>query len=298
MKNILYILSATALVGLNSCNNKNDQAFAYGNFEAVETTISAQMPGEIKALNITEGQVLKAQEVVGYIDTLELHFLKLEILANRKSISAQAENIITQIEVLQNELKNLKREQKRVKNLIEAGAATTRQLDDIEGKISVTQSKIRSIKSQNANVLGQVESVDAKLKQLENRISKSIIVSPIDGTVLSKLAEPFELGAPGKPLFKMANLQRLELKVYVSGSQLHKIKVGESYTVKIDGNGGDFIELKGKLTWVSSESEFTPKTIQTQEERVNLVYAAKILVENNGNLKIGMPGELWVSEVE
>lgn len=297
MKTIITSLAAIMLISI-SCNRNDDLADAYGNFEVDETVVSALMPGEIKQFNIVEGSTFKAGELVGYIDTLDLHLLKPELEANRMATASKTDNISTQIEVLQNQLSNLDREHKRIINLVKAGAATNKQLEDIEGQIDVVNSQIRSAKSQYAGVLALLKANDAKLAQLEEKIRKSRIVNPIDGIVLTKLAEAYEFTAPGKPLYKIANVNQIDLRVYVAGNQLSSLKLGESFTIKIDGAEGEMIDYPGKVIWVSSEAEFTPKTIQTKEERVDMVYAVKIRVENDGRIKIGMPGELWLNSTE
>jgi len=299
MKTIIKIsILAAILIGTVSCNRNDDLADAYGNFEVNETVVSALMSGEIMQFDIVEGSTYKASDLVGYIDTLDLHLLKPELEANRMATASKTDNISTQIEVLQNQLSNLEREHKRIINLVEAGAATSKQLEDIEGQIDVVNSQIRSAKSQYAGVLAQLKAYDAKLSQLEEKIRKSRIVNPIDGIILTKLAEVHEFTAPGKPLYKIANVNQIDLRAYVAGNQLSSIKLGDTFIVKIDGPEGEMIDYPGKVIWVSSEAEFTPKTIQTKKERVDMVYAVKIRVENDGRIKIGMPGELWLNRSE
>ena len=281
-----------------SCNRNNNLADAYGNFEVNETVVSSLMPGEIKQFDIEEGSTYKAGQLVGYIDTIDLHLFKPELHANRKATASKTENISTQIEVLKNQLANLEREQKRIINLVKAGAATSQQLDNIDGQIDVVNSQIKSARSQYAAVVAQLEGIDAKVLQLEEKIRKSRIVNPINGIVLTKLAEAYEFTAPGKPLYKIANIDVIDLRAFISGSQLSSIKLGETFTVKIDGADGEMIDYPGKVIWVSSEAEFTPKTIQTKKERVDLVYAIKVRVKNDGRIKIGMPGELWLNAAE
>ena len=294
---IITSIAAVMLISV-SCNRNDDLADAYGNFEVDETVVSALMPGEIMQFDIKEGSTYKAGQFVGYIDTIQLHLLKPELEANRMATANKTENISTQIEVLKKQLANLEREHKRVINLLEAGAATSKQQDDIEGQIDVVKSQIRSAKSQYSGVLAQLEAIDAKKKQLDEKIRKSRIVNPISGIVLTKLAEPFEFTAPGKPLYKIANIEQIDLRAYVSGDQLSSIKLGDTFTVKIDGPEGEMIDYPGKVIWISSEGEFTPKTIQTKKERIDMIYAVKIRVENDGRIKIGMPGELWLNIAE
>ncbi len=291
----IAMIAASAIFTLTGCNKNDEKADAYGNFEVDETVISAQMPGELVMFDVTEGERLEAGKLVGLVDTIQLSLAKPEIIANRKAVASKASNVIAQIEVLKDQLANLEREQRRVTNLLKVGAATQKQLDDINGQISVVKSQIQSVRTQNASILGQVEALDAKLAQLEDKIEKSKVVNPIDGIVLTKLAEPHEFVGPGKPLYKIANTDYLNLRAYVSESQLSSIKIGDTYTVKIDGPDGSLIDYEGTLIWVSEEAEFTPKTIQTKEERVDLVYAVKLRVKNDGRIKIGMPGEMWIN---
>lgn len=286
---IALVLTSTA------CNKNDDLADAYGSFEVDEILISAQMPGELTYFSIEEGAFLEEGMVVAMVDTIELYLMKLEVLANQQSISTQSDNIYAQINVLKDELSNLEREQKRVKNLKEAGAATSKQLDDIEGNIMVVKSRIQSVRTQNASILGQIEALDSRKAQIDEKIRKSIVVNPIDGIVLSKLAEANEYTAPGKPLYKIANIDVLDIRVFISGDQMSEIELGGVYTIKIDGLDGSMIDYEGLVTWISSEAEFSPKTIQTKKDRVDLVYAVKLSVKNDGKIKIGMPGELWLT---
>ncbi len=280
---------------MTGCNRNEELADAYGNFEVDETVVSSLMPGELVQFKIEEGSTYQSGETVGYIDTTDLHLLKPEMAANRKATASKTTSISTQIEVLKNQLANLEREHQRIINLVKAGAATNQQLDEIEGQIDVVHSQIQNAKSQYAGVLAQLEVIDAKMLQLEEKIRKSKVVNPVNGIVLKKLAEAHEFTAPGKPLYKIANIDLIDLRAYVSGSQLSTIKLGDTFTVKIDGTNNEMIDYPGKVIWVSAEAEFTPKTIQTKEERLDQVYAVKVRVKNDGRIKIGMPGELWLT---
>ena len=295
MKTTIAFLTAAMFFSM-ACNRNDDLADAYGNFEVDETVISAQAAGEIMAFDIKEGEKYESGQLVGYIDTTELYLLKPELEANIKATASKRQNISTQIGVLKSQMANLVREQKRVENLINSGAATTKQLDDINGQIDVVKQQIRNAKSQYAAIDAQILAIEAKLRQLNEKIRKSHIVNPVHGVVLAKLAEPHEFTAPGKPLYKIANIDEMNLRVFVAGSQLSGIKLGDTYTVKIDGPGGNMVEYPGKVIWIADEAEFTPKTIQTKEERVDLVYAVKLRVKNDGRIKIGMPGELWLNK--
>lgn len=294
MKNLLNSFFIIGILFLSACNNGEPEPDAYGNFEVDETIVSASMPGKLIYFKVEEGQPLDSGYVAGVVDTTDLYLAKQEVKANRKAIGSQGDNIMAQLQVLEDQLANLKREQKRLQNLVEAGAATTKQLDDINGNIDVVKSQMASVRTQNPGVIGKVEALDAKLDQLNHNIQKSIITNPVNGIVLSKLAEPFEMTGPGKPVYKIAALDIIYLRAYIPGSQLSSIKIGQEVTVKTDGSGGQLIDFPGTVSWISTEAEFTPKNIQTREERVDLVYAVKIRVKNDGRLKIGMPGELWL----
>ena len=300
MKNIkltkafFFIGMAWVSLSVTSCNDNSELADGYGNFEADEVIVSAKVPGELIEFNVNEGAMYQAGTVVGFVDTISLHLQKAELVANRRATASKVESVMAQLEVLKNERKNLEREHKRMIKLVDAGAATTQQLDDIEGKIQVVNSKIKSTRSQNPAIIGQVEAIDAKMVQLQNRIDDSEIVIPVNGVVLHKIAEPFEFTAPGKPLFKIADISDLNLRVYLPQEQMTQIKIGQEVTIRVDGLKGEMLDFPGTISWVASEAEFTPKTIQTKETRIDLVYAVKIRVKNDGTLKIGMPAELWL----
>ena len=279
---------------ISSCDDEGKLADGYGNFEADEVVVSSKVPGELIEFTVEEGKSYKQGVVVGYVDTISLHLQRAELNANKKAISSKVSSVMAQLDVLKDERANLEREHKRLVKLVEAGAATTQQLDDIEGKIQVVNSKIKSTRSQNPGIISQVEAVNAKMVQLDNRIEDSEILVPVNGVILHKIAEPFEYTAPGKPLFKIADISELNLRVYLPQEQMSQIKIGQDVTIKVDGLNGEMIDFPGTISWVASEAEFTPKTIQTKETRVDLVYAVKIRVKNDGSLKIGMPAELWL----
>lgn len=291
--NFLYI--PVLILLLSSCNSNKDLADGYGNFEAVETTISAEGNGKLMKFDVTEGQQLKKNTVVGYIDTIQLSLKKEQLKASKKVIASKSKGVLSQINVLKSQLKTAEVSKKRIVNLIAANAGTQKQLDDINGKIDMLKQQIISVETQNAPIINELKSLDVQVKQLEDQISKSVIVNPVNGTVLVKYAEPNEITGFGRPLYKIADLSKLQLRVFISETQLPDIKIGQEVTVKID-NGKEMNSFKGVVSWIASEAEFTPKIIQTKEERVNLVYAVKIDVENDGSLKIGMPAEMWIEE--
>ncbi len=297
MKKIQTIGLLIATIVLASCNSGDDLADGYGNFEATETVISAEGNGKLLAFNIEDGKTLKMNDIVGYIDTIQLSLKKEQLLATKNVINAKSAGVLSQISVLRAQLKTATISKNRMENLMKENAGTQQQLDEINGKIDMLNQQIRSIEIQNSSVINELKSLDAQLMQIQDQISKSKIINPINGTVLVKYAEPFEITSFGKPLYKVADLNSLQLRVYVSETQLTSIKVGQKVTVKVDVAEG-MKDYAGTITWIASDAEFTPKIIQTKEERVNLVYAVKIEVKNDGNLKIGMPAEMWVSTQE
>jgi HlyD family secretion protein len=294
-KKDLTILSIFALViSLTSCNGGGDLADGYGNFEATETTVSAEANGKIQFLDVAEGNLLEKNEVVGVIDTIQLSLKRDQLKAAKQTIYSKSTNVLSQRDVLQEELQVAQNDKKRIESLIKENAATQKQLDDIQGKVRILQQQIKSVETQNAPIINEVKGIEVQIEQIEDQIEKSIVKSPLDGTVLVKYAEPGEVAIFGKPLFKMANLDEMELRVYISETQLPNIKIGQSVTVKID-DVDSMRSYEGTVSWISASAEFTPKIIQTKEERVNLVYAVKIKVKNDGSLKIGMPAEMWIA---
>lgn len=295
MKNTQIIGTVViAVTLLTACNSNGDKADGYGNFEATEITVSSENTGKLIEFNLEEGYVIEKNKFIGYIDTIPLHLKKQQLLVQKDLINAKSKGVLSQINVLQAKLKTAKINKTRIDNLIKDNAGTQKQLDDIEGEIAVLNNSIRSIEIQNAPVVNELKSIDAQLDQLNDQITKSQIINPIHGTVLSKYAEPNEIVNYGKPLYKIADLSTMELRVYISETQLPNIKIGETVTVKIDDQDG-MKSFTGTVGWIASEAEFTPKIIQTKEERVALVYAVKVQVKNDGSLKIGMPAEMWLN---
>jgi HlyD family secretion protein len=293
---IINKIAGTAFltIALISCNN-NNKADGYGNFEAVEITVSAENNGKLNQFSVEEGQTIANGKIVGVIDTIPLALKKEQLMVSKNIISSKSSGVLSQISVLNAQLKTAKISQTRIQNLIKENAGTQQQLDAINGQIDVINQQIRSVEIQNAPVVNELKSIDVQISQLEDQLQKSLITNPIDGTVLVKYAEPNEITSFGKPLYKIADVSTMQLKVYISEKQLASIKIGQKVTVKIDSNK-DLKNYEGTISWISSEAEFTPKIIQTKEERVNLVYAVKIDVQNDGSLKIGMPAEMWISE--
>ena len=289
-KILLFLL----IVTLFSCKEKVTKADAYGNFEATETTISAEANGKLLQFNVTEGQVLKKDDLVAVIDTIPLHLKKAQLKASKTVVFSKSKTVSSHVKVLNAQLQGVLRNKKRVENLIRESAGTQKQLDDINDQIAVINEQIRSAKMQDKPVLKSVNPINAQIETINEQIRKAILKNPIDGTVLTKYAEVNEITSFGRPLYKIADLSLMKFKGYISEQQLAKIKIGDTVTIKID-NGESQKNYQGKVSWIASEAEFTPKIIQTKEERVNLVYAIKVQVKNDGTIKIGMPAEMWVN---
>jgi HlyD family secretion protein len=291
MKQIIIFL---LLASLFSCNNSNEKADGYGNFEATEVTISAEANGKLEFLNLEEGDLLEPNTLVGLVDTTQLYFNKQQLITSKATTHSKSANVLSQIDILQAQLKTTLIEQKRVQNMFAENAATKRQVDEIEGKVNVIKEQIKGVQTQNAPIINEIASIDVQIKKINDQIKNSKIINPIKATVLAKYAEPNEITSFGKPLYKIANLSQMTLRVYISETQLPNVKLNQKVTVKID-NGTEMKSYPGTISWISSVAEFTPKIIQTKEERINLVYAVKVDVKNDGSLKIGMPAEMWVS---
>ena len=294
MKHPYLILTSLLISLLGSCTGNGDKADGYGNFEATEITISAEANGKILFLDAEEGTVLGQNKVVGVIDTVQLSLKRDQLLASKNTIFSKSRNVLSQREVLKEQLKVAQNDKSRIENLLQAKAATTKQLDDINGQINIIKEQIKSVETQNSPIINEVKSIEIQIRQIEDQIHKSIIQNPVKGTVLVKYAEPNEVTAFGKPLYKIADLEDMILRVYISENQLSNLHIGQEVSVKIDA-GEEMRSYPGEISWISESAEFTPKIIQTKEERVNLVYAVKVKVKNDGSLKIGMPAEMWIT---
>jgi HlyD family secretion protein len=292
MKYSNIIMTVVLAMVVMACGNGNDQSDAYGNFEAVDYIISAENAGKIMELQLEEGDEFTEAKQVGFIDTTQLYLQKEQLKAQRRATAAGIQNILSRIEVYKEQLAILQKDKKRIDKMFADGAVSIKQLDDINGNVQVVEKQIESVKTENAQVFGNLESYDNQIKSLEDLIEKSKIFVPKTATVLEKYKEPYEMVNAGTPLFKLADLNVLDLRVYVSGDQLPALKIGQGVDVIIDKNETENESVKGTVSWISSQSEFTPKIIQTKEERVKLVYAVKVRVVNDGRLKIGMPGEI------
>lgn len=287
--NILFLV---VIVLLASCKSNKNGSDAFGTFEATETTISSESAGKIQWIKIEEGQVLNAGDTIALVDTVQLSLKREALLAQQKAASNKANYILAQVKVIEEQIKTSLVEKNRLEKLFKDGAATQQQLDNINGLLAVYEKQISTIETQNAPVINELEAYDKQIAQLTDQINRSYVVNPVSGTVLTKYSEANEIVNQGKALYKIADLNDIFLRAYVSGAQLPNIKLEQKVTVLADKNESELKEYEGVVTWISSTAEFTPKIIQTKEERVNLVYAVKVKVKNDGSLKIGMPGEV------
>jgi HlyD family secretion protein len=294
MKKYLMLIICGSL--LSACGENKTESDASGTFEAVETIVSAEAAGSIKMLNLEEGVTLRAGEMVGTIDSVQLYLKKKQLLAQKSSVLSGRPDADVQIAAILEQLRQAEREQQRLANLVKADAATQKQLDDATSQVSVIKKQIGALKSSLAiittNLNEQAVPLDVQISQLNDQLAKSRIINPVAGTVLTKYAEVGEVTQPGKPVYKIAALSTINLRVYLTGTQLPQVKVGQPVNVLVDDIGEAFKTYKGTIEWISAKAEFTPKTIQTKDERANLVYAIKIKVQNDGYLKIGMYGEV------
>ena len=269
---------------------------ATGTFEATEIVVSAEAAGRILRFDAEEGDVLRAGRQVGAIDTVQLYLQKLQLERQRASVRSGRPDIGKQAASLREQIAKQQTERRRVENLLKEGAATTKQLDDIDAQLKVLGGQLDALLSTLENNAVSIDenssAIELQIAQVEDRLAKCRIASPVTGTVLAKYAEAGELASVGRPLMKVADLDRIYLRAYFTSDQLADLRLGQEVTVTADFGGERQLDYPGRIVWIASESEFTPKTIQTRNSRAGLVYAAKIAVENDGRLKIGLYGEV------
>ena len=289
-----------ALLMITSCGNNQNAFDATGTFEATEVTVSSEASGKILSFDIIEGKDIMSGKQIGVVDTVQLYLTKLQLMQSLSSVKSNRPDIGKQIAAIKEQITKQKTEQNRVENLLKSEAATQKQLDDIISAIAVLERQQTALQSSLQNnalsIDAQSSAIEIQIAQIDDKLSKSIISSPISGTILAKYAEAGELAVPGKPLFKVADTKRLFLRAYMTLSQLKDVKLGQNVKVYADFGGDNRREYTGTVTWISEKSEFTPKNIQTKDDRENLVYAVKIAIENDGYVKIGMYGELVISD--
>ena len=297
MKNKILIGSYIALTTiLLSCSNGNGDFDATGTFESDEVIVSSEAMGKLLKFDVEEGSILKQNQVVGLVDTTQLCLKKKQLQANIRAVLVKQPDIPTQLAAIQEQIATAEREKKRIENLVKEDAATTKQLDDINSQLDVLNKQYDATKSSltitKQGIQNEALPLIAQVEQIQDQINKSIITNPIDGTVLTRYAMQDEITSSGKALYKIANLSEMILRAYINGDQLGQVKLDQKVKVYVDKGDGKQNELEGTIYWVSSKAEFTPKTIQTKDERANLVYAIKVRVKNDGYIKIGMYGEV------
>ena len=302
MKKLKTLFSIALIIFLLVACSNNGKSDAYGNFEAVSVTVSGEGTGKLNTFIVEEGKQLKAGEMVGLIDTTQLHLEKLSLQAKLEALNGKLQEAAPDIAILLEQKENAVRELNRTKALFEQKAATKKQLDDLNGQVDVLDQQINSTKRRigvaNRSILSERKPIQAQIDIMNKRIRDQLIINPIDGIVLTKMMEEFEFVSRGAPLYKIADLGVLKLRAYTSAALLQKIKLNDTVTVLIDDGEDGYRRMEGRVIWIASEAEFTPKTIETKEERVNLVYALDVEVVNDGSLKIGMPGEVEFRSTE
>jgi HlyD family secretion protein len=310
MKKLFFAMAAITSLIIVGCNGNGKRFDASGTFEADEVIVSSEMAGKILSFNVEEGMQLIKDSIIGAVDATNIGLQEQQVEASINALNQKTADVSPQIQLLQNQLAvqqsqldNLLHEKNRIENLLKADAATGKQLDDINAQVdvakknmSVTQQQINvqknNIATQNRSILSEAEPLRKRIAQLKDQTQRAYIVNPVTGTVITKYAEEGEVTTAGKALYKIADLTELNLRAYVTGVQLPSIKLNQPVKVMIDDGEKKYKEYNGIITWVSDKAEFTPKTIQTKEERANLVYAIKVKVKNDGYLKIGMYGEV------
>ena len=292
MKRIAYI----AILMLTASCGKQTTFDAQGTFEATEIVVSSEATGKILHFEAEEGTLVEAGQQVGAMDSLQLHLQRKQLIAQQSALLNSRPDIKKQMSSLREQIAKQKSELQRVENMLRDGAATQKQHDDINAHIRVLEGQLEATLStlgkNTASINDNSASLEAQIAALDDRIAKCHIIAPTNGTVLVKYAEAGELATVGKPLMKIANLEKIYLRAYFTSDQLANIRLGDTVKVIADFGGDEQHEYEGRITWISSESEFTPKTIQTKDSRANLVYAVKIAVKNDGRLKIGLTGEV------
>lgn len=293
---ISYQLLAFSLIFTISCNSNDNDFDASGSFEAKEVIISSEAAGTIEQFDIEEGQTLKAGQKIGYIDSIQVYLKKKFLEAQINSLLIRRPDIAKQIAAFEEQLQATEKEQIRINNLVKEDAATTKQQDDINTQIEVLKKQIEAQKSTLYNSTKGLNqdagTLEIQIKQVNDLLAKCKIINPVNGTVLAKYTEAEELTAPGKPLYKIADLSEMILRAYVSGNQLPLIKLNQKVTVLTDDGKDGYKKTEGVITWINDKAEFTPKTIQTKNERANIIYAIKVKVKNDDSFKIGMYAEV------
>ena len=296
MKTSSKIFFCATLLSLVSCGDKHKGYDATGTFEATEIIVSSEANGKLMRFDVTEGQRLAAGQEIGYVDTVQLYLAKVQLEESNRAILSNRPDIAKQIAATREEIEKQKKEKVRFETLLASNAANQKQVDDIDAYLKVLEKQLiaqtSTLQNTTQNLSGQSAALLAQIAQLEDQLNKCRIVSPINGTVLTKYAQRGELATPGRALFKIADMENVFLRAYLTSDQLSDVKIGQSVTLIADYGNDNVKEYSGAIIWISDKSEFTPKNIQTKNERANLVYAVKIAVKNDGYIKIGMYGQV------
>jgi HlyD family secretion protein len=306
----LKLSAAFAIMLLSSCKNGNGKFDATGTFEVNEVIVSSELAGKIVSFSIEEGQTIPKDSMIAVLDAANISLQKEQVEANIQALGEKTADVSPQVRLLENQLAvqqsqldNLLHEQTRVQNLLKQDAATGKQLDDITAQVDMAQKNLAvtrqqinvqrsNVATQNRGILSEGKPLEKRVAQLDDQLRRATILNPVSGTVITKYAEQGEITAAGKALYKIADLSTMTLRAYITGTQISQVKLGQAVKVLVDDGEDKYKELPGTIAWIADKAEFTPKTIQTKEERANLVYAIKIKVKNDGYLKIGMYGEV------
>lgn len=281
-----------ALLVLMSCDGNTDKSDAYGNFEIEETIVSSEMAGKLIRFSIELGDRVKKDALLAIVDTTQFGLQLKQIEAQKQAVATKKVNVRAQLEVLKEQIGNLKITQERINRMFNDKAATQQQVDDVNGQMRVMEKQLKSQETQFLSINSELNVLSTQIELIKDKLKRCIVSSPLTGIVLEKYIELGEIAVPGKAVVKLGDLSELDLRVFVSGAQLPNIKLGQQVEVLIDEDEKHNQSLTGVISWISPEAEFTPKIIQTKEERVKMVYAVKVKVKNDGRLKIGMPGEV------
>ena len=291
-----YFFAAALFLSLTSCGKGNSQYDAMGTFEATEVIVSAEGNGKLMRFDIIEGQPLKYGQEVGYIDTVQLYLTKVRLQESNRAVLSNLPNVTKQIAALREEIEKQRTEKARYEVLVASNAANQKQVDDIDSRLKVLErqleAQLSTLQNNTRSISGESAALLAQVEQLDDQLNKCRVISPLNGTVLTKYAEQGELAAQGRALFKIADMENVFLRAYITSDQLSAVKLGQQLTLFADYGDDNLKEYNGTVTWISDKAEFTPKSILTKNERANLVYAVKIAVKNDGYLKIGMYGQV------
>jgi HlyD family secretion protein len=287
-----------ALILISGCSPTDSESDAYGNFEATEVVISSEVGGKLLSWNVHEGMELDSAQVVGLSDTISFSLQRAQTLSQMAVVSSKRSTVDAQTAVIQEQLNVADTERKRILSMFESGAATQKQVDDVQGQIRVLTRQLESTQVQKSTIAAELDALTAQMDLTVDQIRRATVLNPVPGTVLANYVEFGEMVTPGKPLYRIANLKEMTLRAFVDARQLADLAIGQSVEVLTDASSSGLNSVGGTVSWISPRAEFTPRTIQTRDDRVTLVYAIKIRVPNDGTIKIGMPGEVRFTRVE